>query len=293
MLSSYSCPSCTSCQQRRIRASRRRVADRVDLTHDGQEVGHREFAGRIAERRAPLGSLGQERVAVALQQSDEHFGQDAATDGAESIAVRRDFGLLEDVVPKRRRDVEAVRLGHGAVRARGDVRRRQRPQAELGRRRLARRQADARTAHQVAERQAVQFRPALAQRQVVKRRRSERIELSREVQRLARPRRTRELEEPLPVDDPVARHRHVLARLSREVEQQTETRRSQPRRVEHAIEVVFLADHAVPEPIGRDGNSTGMKGSPTYVKNRRPFFSTSVRHLRSINRGRKSWSTIH
>ena len=69
-----------------------------------QQVDEAELAGCWGDRwgRLPRGVEVQVGVRVSLEQPDEHLGDDAATHRTETFGVvRRQLGLLEDVVPER------------------------------------------------------------------------------------------------------------------------------------------------------------------------------------------------
>ena len=192
-----------------------------------------------------------------MDEADKDFRDDGRADRTEAQAVVPDLGFLKDVVPKRRRGMEALLLGDGAVgRAVAvgcDLVRRQRvlDLHVLGHI-LSRWQAEVDAALEVAEREI-----AAAARQVVQRRDKIGVELARWRHGDGRAAAGAEFVEPSPVDDPVRRQRwkadtagrevaYDVARKTRESEEQTEVLR----RVEHLVMRIALAHHRVAEAIG-------------------------------------------
>ena len=105
------------------------IAERIDVVHEAEQVGHREVARRCRrQRRLPVLHLPEERILVAVDEADEDLRHDDRADWAEPLAVVADLGLLEDVVPERRRLIQALLLGDlavgRAVAVRGDLVRR-------------------------------------------------------------------------------------------------------------------------------------------------------------------------
>ena len=58
---------------------------------EGEHVGHAVASGGVGhrERGAPVGVGREVRVGVELEEAEEHFGDDAAADGSEMVAVGR------------------------------------------------------------------------------------------------------------------------------------------------------------------------------------------------------------
>ena len=91
--------------------------DRPPRRSGSRPSGSRAAAAGSVGRQ--LGCVAHPRARVALQQPDEHLGDDAAADRPEPQAVRDDLGLLEDVVPERRRAVEAEAVAAQLARSTG------------------------------------------------------------------------------------------------------------------------------------------------------------------------------
>src|SRR5207245_9018786 len=77
-------------------------------SREGEEVLHAEGGAGRGQRRLPLRLLHQVGGWVALQEADQDLDHDRAPNRAQLEAVGDELRLLEDVVPKRRRGLEAV-----------------------------------------------------------------------------------------------------------------------------------------------------------------------------------------
>src|SRR5215217_9308543 len=87
------------------------LLQRRDDPREPEQVGHLEGVRRGArERRRPAWVLLQVRQCVALQQTDEYFGDDAAADRAQLLSIFLHVGLAKYVEPERCAVVQVERL---------------------------------------------------------------------------------------------------------------------------------------------------------------------------------------
>ena len=104
------------------------AVDGADLADKVQKVGHCERAG-LARRQFGLpvqAFLPKVGLVIAMHEADEDFGQKRGADGSETLTTAADLGLLENIVPKRRLQMQAVGLSDRTIWSGGDLRRRQR-----------------------------------------------------------------------------------------------------------------------------------------------------------------------
>src|SRR5918998_5890980 len=120
-----------------------RLAYRVDLVHEPEEVGHLEVI-RIAGRQSwlPIRLFRQEGISVALQKPHKHLADDPTAHLPQSLALALHLRLLQNVVPQGCPSVEPVLAQDRAIFPARHLGRGQSRESHGVRYSLARRQAD-------------------------------------------------------------------------------------------------------------------------------------------------------